>query len=131
VSGETERAQQRPHLVVIVAFVQTHPLRLGFAWLRPLNDDTLQRRSYPFHIVPIGAIHRQTDPNAMPPGQQTPFRALFAAISRIVSVFFPAQRRFVIAPSILNHFQSIPFSSSNCSTPTYHSRRKTPAATHA
>src|SRR5712691_12408404 len=59
--GKAECAQDVAHLGVVVAFVQAHPLRVLFTWLRTLDDNAFDRRSQQFHIVAIGSLNRHTN----------------------------------------------------------------------
>src|SRR5438270_3583353 len=77
-SGKTEFAQDVAHLLVVVPFVQTHPLRLLLAWLRTLDHDAFDRRSHQFHIVAIGSLNREADGDAMPLGEQAAFHPTLA-----------------------------------------------------
>jgi len=47
--GKAEVLQDVTYFLVIIPFVQTHPLRLLFSWLWTLDDDVFDGRSYQFH----------------------------------------------------------------------------------
>src|SRR5205085_378916 len=87
--GKAELTQDIAHLVVVVAFVQAHPLRLLLAWLGTVDDDAFDGRSHQFHIVAIGALNRQTDWQTVPLGEQAAFHPALAPIGRIGAGFFP------------------------------------------
>src|SRR5215470_3467185 len=53
VGRKAEFAQDGTHLLVVIPFVQTHPLWMLFAWLRTLDDDAFDGRSHQLHIVAI------------------------------------------------------------------------------
>src|SRR5438067_125147 len=78
--GKAEFVQDIAHLVVVVAFVQAHPLRVLLAWLGTLDDDAFDGRSHQFHIVAIGSLNRQADWKAMPLGEQAAFHPALAAV---------------------------------------------------
>ncbi len=86
---KAELAQDVAHFVVVIPFVQTHPWRLLFAWLRTLNYDAFDRWSHQFHIVAIGSLNRQTDGDAMPLGEQATFHSALAPVGGIGAGFFP------------------------------------------
>ena len=61
-------------------------------------------------------------------GQQAPLDPVFTAIRGVGARLFPPNGALVIAPSILENDQSMPCSSSNCSTPACQSWKKHPPA---
>src|SRR2546423_3857086 len=128
---KAELAQDVADFVVVLPFVQTHPLRVVLGRLWTLDDDALDRRTQQFHIVAIGALNRQTNGYPMPFREQAAFDPTLAAIGGLGPVFSPPKGALVIAPSIESHCQSIPQVSSNCSSPACHNLRKTPACTHS
>src|SRR5215469_7356018 len=102
------------------------------ARLRAVDDEAFDGWAHQFHIVTLRSLNRQADWHPMSLCEEAAFDPALATIGGIRASFFPAQRsRCRIAPSILNQSQSIPRSSSNCSTPARHNLRKTPAFTHS
>ncbi len=95
---KAECAQEVAYLVVVIPFVQTHALRMLFAWLRTLDHDALERRAHQFHIVAIGSINRQTDWHSMPFGEQAALHAALAPVGRIGAGFFPRPRALWLSP---------------------------------
>jgi len=131
VSRKAEFAQDVTHLLVVVAVVETHPLRLRLGRLRTLDDDALDGRVDQLHVMTVRSLNRQADWDSMPLREQAAFHAALAAVGGIGAGFSPPRGALVIAPSIASQSQSIPHNSSNRSTPACHSLRNTPAATHS
>ena len=131
VAREAELGQGIAYLLVIITLVQAHALRLVRRWLRPLHDDTFQGGTHQFHVRAVGAGHDQTDGHTMAFGQQAPLDPVFTASVGLGPVFSPPNGAFVMTPSILENDQSMPCSSSNCSTPACQSWKNTSACTHA
>ena len=55
---KAELMQDVAHLIIVIAFIQTYPLRLVLGRLGMLEDDALDRRTQQLHIVTIGARQR-------------------------------------------------------------------------
>jgi nitroreductase len=131
-SGEAEVMKDVAHFLVIVSLVQAHPLRLLLARLGTLDHEALDSRAYELHIVAVRSLDYQTYQYSMPFRKDAAFHAALAPVGGIRTGLFPTQGSgWLIAPSIESQSQSSPHSSSNCSTPTCHSLRKTPASTHS
>src|SRR5438874_9015542 len=96
--GKAELAQDVAHLVVIIPFVQTHSLRVFFAWLWTCDDDAFDGRAHQFHIMAIGSLNRQTEGHAMPFGEQAAFDPALASIRGIGTSFFPRPRALWSSP---------------------------------
>jgi hypothetical protein len=58
--------------------------------------------------MPIGSINRQSIGTPCPSGEQAALDAMLARSVGFRPVFFPPSGAFVIAPSILIQFQSMP-----------------------
>jgi hypothetical protein len=86
---KAELAQDVADFVVVIPFVQTHPLRVVLGRLWTLDDDALDRRTQQFHIVAIGALNRQTNGYPMPFREQAAFDPTLAAIRGIGTGFSP------------------------------------------
>src|ERR1700730_18470033 len=67
----------------IIARVQTEMLRPLLGWLGTGNDDAIQGRAQPFHIVAVGSVDDHGQGNASPIRQETALGAFLAAIGRI------------------------------------------------
>src|SRR6266487_1579092 len=89
VGRKAKFAQDVTHLLVVVALVETHPLRLLLGRLRTLDYDALDGRSHQLHIMAIRSLNRQANRHPMPFGKQAPFHPTLAAIGRIGAGFFP------------------------------------------
>jgi hypothetical protein len=87
--GKAECVQDVAHLLVVIPFVQTHPLRVLFGWLWTLDDDAFDGRPHQFHIVAIGSLNREADGHPMPFREHAAFDATLASISGIGAGFFP------------------------------------------
>src|SRR5215470_6625448 len=74
---KAELAQDIAHLVVVIPFVQTHPLRVVLCRLWTADDDALDSRAQQFHIVAIRSLDGQTYRYSMPFRQDA---ALHAAL---------------------------------------------------
>jgi hypothetical protein len=112
VRREAKFAQGCAHVVIIIAFIQSHALRSLLRRRRSLHDDALDGRRRQFHIVAIGSINRHADGDAMPLVQQRSLDARVPAVGRIGAGFLPPSVALVIAPSMLSKSQSTPFGSS-------------------
>ena len=86
---KAELAQDVADFVVVIPFVQTHPLQVVLGRLWTLDDDALDRRTQQFHIVAIGALNRQTNGYPMPFREQAAFDPTLAAIGGIGARFSP------------------------------------------
>ena len=93
VRREANFAQGCAHVVIIVAFIQSHALRSLLRRRRSLHDHALDGRTHQVHIVAIGAINRHPDGHAMPLGQHRPLDACFPEIGRIGAGCFLSERR--------------------------------------
>src|SRR5215831_5540587 len=89
--GEPKLGQQRPHLIIVIAFGQTHPLRGVRRGVRPLHGDTLNGGSCHLEIIAIRPVHGQADGHARAVGKDTALGAAFAAIGRVLAHLFPPQ----------------------------------------
>jgi hypothetical protein len=66
VRGESEFLDDLPHLIVVVAFIQTQSLRLFRSRLGPLDLERLQSAPDQLHVVAVGPLdhHGQRQPRA-------------------------------------------------------------------
>src|SRR5215471_10644612 len=75
VSGKVEVVEDGTHLVVVIAFVQTHALRLLFVWCWTFDDDTLNGWTRELHIVAVCSLDCQANRHPMPFSQDAAFYA--------------------------------------------------------
>ena len=90
--------QNLAHRLIIIAFVQTHPLRLFWGWLRALHHHPLDGFAGQLHIVPVRPIHSQANGHTMPISQQAAFDPAFATVGGISPGFFPRLTGLCLAP---------------------------------
>jgi hypothetical protein len=131
VGGEPKLGQQLPHLIIVLALVQTHPLRLRQRGHRPLDGDTGDGFLDYLEVMAVRAIHREADrPAAV--GEHAPFSADLPAVGRMLTHLFPPQGRLWSSPHpMASHGQSIPCKALYVAKPCSHKARKTPAAAHS
>ena len=87
--GTAELLQRGIHLLVVVASIPAHPLRLFLARLWPCDAQACDGRADQFHIMPIGPFYLQADRDAVPLRQQAAFDAGLAPVAGIGPGFFP------------------------------------------
>ena len=87
--GVTQGLQQVVDLGVIVARIQTQPLRGGHGWQWSGHHDGLERVGRQLVVRTVRTRHRNRQRNAVPIGQQAAFGATLGPIRRIRSAFFP------------------------------------------
>jgi len=119
------------YFLVIVTLVHAHALWFLFGWFWTVNHNALDGFTYQFHVIAIGPFDSEADGHTIPFGQQAAFRPFFPRSVGFAPVSSPPRGALVIAPSILNQSQSMPFNSSKRSTPTFQSFKNTPASTHS
>src|SRR5512143_4110792 len=118
VSREAKLLQDGADLIVIIALVQAQALRLFCRWFRPLDQHALECCPHQLHIVAVRSRYHHPDRDSLSLRHETTFDTLLAAIRRIGPRLFPPPRgALFMAPSILNHDQSLPCNSANRSTP--------------
>src|SRR5512140_1333212 len=89
VSRVLELHGQVTHLVVVVSFVQTQPLRLPLRWLRPSDRNALDRPPGQLEINPVRPVHGQPDRDAPSLGEEASLDAPLGPIGRIRAGAFP------------------------------------------
>jgi hypothetical protein len=105
---EPELVQQVSHLVVILAFVQTQPLRGFGGGVRPFHRYAFDGLARQLAIMPIRAGYGQPEWHATAVGEDAAFGAQLAAVRGVLAHLFPPKGAWVIAPSIASHAQSMP-----------------------
>src|SRR5580704_18022249 len=81
------------YLVVIIAFVHAHSLRLLGSWLGSLDRSALQGGFHHLHVVAVRAINGEADGQALAFDQQTSFDPAFGAIGRVFAGFLTSEGR--------------------------------------
>src|SRR6185437_10099433 len=89
VHREVELLGDRLHLVIIVAQVKAQTLRFVDCWLGTLDGDAVQRFLDHLHVGPVGAVHRQSDGDALGLGQQAAFAAFLGSVGGVFPRLFP------------------------------------------
>src|SRR5262245_38253139 len=89
VGGEPKFRQQLPHLVIVIAFVQTHPLRLLQRRHRALDGDTGDGLLDHLEVIAVRTFHGEADRHAAAVGEHAPFGAELPAVGRILADLFP------------------------------------------
>ena len=72
----------------VVTLVQAHARRLRLRGLRALDDDAIERRAHPCHVVPVCPIDHQSHGHAVPCSQQPPLDPAFGSVCGIRTRFF-------------------------------------------
>src|SRR5262245_7077255 len=91
VCREAKLLQEVPHLVVVVALIQTQPLRPLRGRVGPLYGDACNGGVHQLEIIPIRTVHGQPDGDAAAVGEQAALRTDLAAVGRILADLFPPQ----------------------------------------
>jgi hypothetical protein len=76
-------------LVIVIAFVQTEPLRMFVGRCRPLDDQGRNGLASQLPIMPMGSGDNDAKRDAVSFGQDAALYSPFATICRIGSGFFP------------------------------------------
>ena len=69
VSGVAEFGGELADLIKVESLVEAESLRTSAGGLGSIDVDALDRRPRQFHVMPVGAVHRETDRNAARVGQ--------------------------------------------------------------
>src|SRR5215510_807722 len=88
-SRETKLLQEVSHLVIVIALIQTQPLRRVWSRVGSLYSDLLDSLACHLEIIAISAVHSQTDGHATAVGEEAAFGAALAAVGRILTHLFP------------------------------------------
>src|SRR5258707_7660735 len=81
--------QNGVHLIVVVPFVQTHPLWMCLGGLGAVDDDAFDGRAHQSHIMAVRSLNHRANRHSMSLRQHAAFDAPLAAISGIGPGFFP------------------------------------------
>jgi hypothetical protein len=89
--GEVTFGQQVPHLVIVIACVQTHPLWVIWGRLRPHDRDTLDGLPNRLEIMAIRPLHGEADRHATAVGEHAALGANLARSVGCLPTCFPLQ----------------------------------------
>src|SRR5579871_4387571 len=89
VHREVELFGDRLHLVIVIAQVQTQPLRIVGRRRGTLHGDTAEGFFDHLHIGTVGAVHGQSDGDALALGQQAALAALLGPVGGVFACLFP------------------------------------------
>jgi hypothetical protein len=89
--GAPELDQQVADLIIVIAFVQAHPLRMLSRRLRPLHEDTRDHLPRHLEVIAVRTRHGEADGYAVTLGEEAPFGPDFPAIGRMLADLFPRQ----------------------------------------
>ena len=117
--------------VVVVAAVETEPLRLLGRRLRALDRERVERRGEQLQVVPVGTVLRQPDRDPLRLAEKRTLRPLFALSVGLGPVLAPPSGALPIAPSQASHSQSIPTTASYSKSPCRQISWNTPACSHS
>src|ERR1700737_1165715 len=89
VSGEAKLLHNRAHLVIVIAFVHAHALRLVRRWLGPFDGYVLQSLLNQLHVVAIGSVPGDAHRYAGGLDQYAPLDPALRSIGRVFPCLFP------------------------------------------
>lgn len=89
--SEAKLSQDIADFLIVVTFIEAHALRLRLRWLRAFDDEAVERGPHPFHVMPVGAIHRQPKGDAVGLRHQAALDPAFGAIGGVGASFFSPQ----------------------------------------
>jgi hypothetical protein len=108
VGGEGKLGGELVHLGEVVALVEAEPLWALRGRLGPRDRDRLERRSGELEVVQVRARGRDPERDALPLGEEAPFRPFLALSVGFGPVSSPPSGALPSAPSIASHSHSIP-----------------------
>src|SRR5688572_4142867 len=91
VGSEAKLFQEVPHLIIVIAFIQAHPLRRVGGRVWPLHGNALDGCAGHLEIIAIRAVHRETARHATAVGEDAAFGAALAAVRGVLAPLFPPQ----------------------------------------
>ena len=112
VAGEAELSGELVHLGVVIALVQTEPLRLLGRRLRPLDRDRFEGGAGELEVVQVRTRRCDPERDALTLREEAPFRPFLALSVGFGPVFSPPSGALPSAPSSASHSHSIPCRSS-------------------
>jgi len=87
--GKAKLSDQRPHFLIVIAFIQAKSLRKYRCRHWPVQLQIRQGRPHQLHVMAVCAVNDNSQRNAMGLSEQTALDPAFAAIRRIGPDFFP------------------------------------------
>jgi hypothetical protein len=118
---EAKLLYRLPHFLIVLPFVQTHPLRALLGGAGPGNAHAVDGGFDQLHVGPIGPGYHQAHWHSLPCGQQAALDPAFGPIGGIGAGFFPPQAEPSSSPR--------PCSASSSLTPLAHQIAPPPLAT--
>ena len=91
VGREAKFGPQVPHLIVVIALVQTPPLGIVWRGLWPRDRDTRDRLPSQLKIMAIRPLHGEADRHAPAVGEHAALGADRAPVGRVLAHLFPPQ----------------------------------------
>src|SRR5262245_59679826 len=98
VGREAKLDQEVPHLLIVVAFVQAHPLGSVGARIGPLDRDALDGLACQLEIIAIGAVYCEADRHPIPVGEDAALGPDLAAVRGVLAHLFPPQGELGSSP---------------------------------
>lgn len=89
VCGQAELDREGTYLVVVVALVEAPSLRSALGWLRPIDQNSLDRVARHLEVVAVGAVDGNADRNPVGLGQHAALGTTLGSVGWIGSGFFP------------------------------------------
>ena len=89
--GKAKLCQQPPDLLIVIAFVEAHPLGGLDGRIGPFDGDALNRLTRQLEVIAIGPRDGEANGHAVAIGEQAALRADFAAVGRVLPHLFPPQ----------------------------------------
>jgi hypothetical protein len=86
---EAKLDEEVAHLVIVIAFVQTHPLGSVCGRSGPLDGNTLDGLPRQLEIIAIRSSDRKADGHPAAVGEETAFGADLAAVRGVLAHLFP------------------------------------------
>src|SRR5260221_9194229 len=90
--GKAEVVEDIAYFLVIVSFIQAHPLRLCLCRFGPVYHGPRESRASQFHIMPIGSLDLHCNGHPMPLCKNAAFYPAFSTIGWVGTGFFSTQR---------------------------------------
>src|SRR6516225_9820693 len=88
-TGEAKLLNKGTHLVIVIAFVHAHSLRLFRRRSGPLDGDTFESLLNHFHIVAVGSIHGDAHRYALGFDEHAPLDPSLGPVGRVFPRLFP------------------------------------------
>ena len=109
--GAANLGEQSTDCLIVIAFVQTHPLRRVWGRLRPLDGAALDGLPCHLDVMAVGTFHCEADRHAAAVGEYTALGPGFAPGGGVLAPLFPPKRGFGHRPG---HGQPLPVNAVQC-----------------